>query len=1150
MSNATPKTAVISIEDRGRPFYFVFPNAEDHILTTMRETGGFYELSLLRALQTVLTPGDHVLDVGANVGTHSVYFAGVAGCQVTAFEPVPAIAALLQENRRINGLDALIQVRAEAVGARTGMARVIGSDEKNSGATSLAESSEGTLPLVSLDSLLDGLPPVRVLKIDVEGMEPAVIRGATALLGRDRPVVACECLNRPDFDALEAQMRQLGYVGCNVFNASPTYLFLPVQDLAHRPELQALIAASLLTVREDSRTALRQARSAVRSAEESARAVGELRKLQQAELNARTQRELEGLGERIDRTDRQLAALRPELDQTRTQLAGLAGLRPALDETRAQLAGLAGLRPELDETRAELAGLAGLRPALDETRAELAGLASWPERVSVLEAGSQRLADTQQELARQLAERIVALEALVHQVESAVQSNRARLATMSDDVVRAARTQSESARQLAESIEALRLEHGLLTKDYQRRMTRAERRFDKLLNGRVFGTLRRMKQGLQRFGLMGSSSEAAPSAPPAAAARTVPAPATTAHLPPVAAPLVAQKPATASAPATTSAPAPAPAAAPAQPLQTVAPATPSVVDNSSPDAPMPRPDRVRLAGVAYMSRPLGAVTGHLETHSGQPLISVIMTSYNTGPLIEPAIQSITAQTWTNLELIVVDDCSTDDTRAIVERLAAADPRIKLYCFGDNRGTYFCKNFGITRAAGVAVTFMDSDDTSDPNRLSMQFEFLNRPGIAVSTCNHIRVDTDGKTIEINGVTERIAYISQMIKRSVIREVGYFDTIRTSADDEMLRRIKVTYGAESHSNVKRVLYTALLREGSLTRDPENAINFIEPRRENQSFLSPQRRHYAAMVTRWHEFLAQKNLRPYMPFPVVRRPFPVYGKLVVAPGRFDHNTVSACIASYPPRREKLREVVARLLPQVDQLHVYLNEYEELPDFLRHSRIAVELGGTTRNLRDNGKFHFMRHLPAGFVLTVDDDIAYPPDYVETMIRKIEFYERRAVVGIHGTIFAKPIRNYFRGRTLYHFEHELAHDVVVNQLGTGTVAFHTDLLRPDIAEFKTTGMADVWLALACKRIGAPMIAIERPAGYLQPLGVEETTLFREFRKDDSRQTKLVRSVEPWSEAVDGDLGSILATREREFGTAFGRLLPRPAPASTAPLEG
>ena len=1095
MTNSTPKTAVISIQNEGRAFYFVFPNAEDHILKSMEETGGFYELQMLRALQTVVSPGDHVVDVGANVGTHAVFFAGAAGCRVTAFEPIPALAALLQENSRINGLDALIEVRAEAVGAQTGRAQVIASNSNNSGATRLAESADGELPLISIDALLDQLAPVQVLKIDVEGMEPAVIRGAGALLARDRPVVACECLNRADFDAVNAQMRTLGYVGCNVFNASPTYLFVPVQDLARRPDLQALIATTLLTVREDSRTAMRQARAAVRSADQSVAAVAELRSLHQAD-------QARQISDRIAEQDTLVREVKAEVQSNRARL----------DTLYDDVVNSAGARDERD--RQITARIASQEALVREVEAEAK---SNRARLDTVSEDVLRTAHAHAEQGRQ----ITSQDALVREVERTLQASRARLAIMSDDVLRTARAQSESARELAEAIEALRLEHGRLSN----RMTRAERRFDKLLNGRVFGSLRRVKHMLQAFGLMRGRDIPPPAKPAAPAVATSPAP-----TPPIA-PVVP--------------PAPPDTSSPSAPLPRAA--TP---DTSSPDAPLPRPAKVRLAGVAYMSRPLVGVTGHLVTHSGRPLISVIMTSFNTSALIEPSIRSITTQTWTNLELIVVDDCSTDDTREIVERLAAADPRVKLFCFGENRGTYFCKNFGITRSSGVAVTFMDSDDTSDPNRLEMQYEALNREGIAVSTCNHVRVNTNGSTIEINGVTERVAYISQMIKRSVIQEAGYFDTIRTSADDEMLRRIKATYGADSHSNVKRVLYTALLREGSLTSDPDNAINFVEPRRENQSFLSPQRRHYSAMVTRWHEQLAQKNLRPYMPFPVVRRPFPVYGKLVVAPGRYDHNAVSACIASYPPRREKLREVVERLLPQVDQLYVYLNEYEAAPDFLRHSRIVTELGGKARDLRDNGKFHFMAKLPLGFVLTADDDIAYPPDYVQTLIRKVDFYERRAVVGLHGTIFAKPIRNYFRARTLYHFEHELPHDVVVNQLGTGTVAFHTDLLRPDIAEFKTTGMADIWLALACRRIGAPMIAIERPAGYLQSIGLEESTLFREFRKDDARQTDLVRSVEPWNEVIEGDLGSIIAVREHQFGPAFARLLPRPAPASTAPAEG
>ncbi|MGY1410429.1 glycosyltransferase family 2 protein [Luteimonas sp. A611] len=552
---------------------------------------------------------------------------------------------------------------------------------------------------------------------------------------------------------------------------------------------------------------------------------------------------------------------------------------------------------------------------------------------------------------------------------------------------------------------------------------------------------------------------------------------------------------------------------------------------------IPPPQSVRIAGVPYMSRKKGGVVGAEVTYPGEPLISVIMTTYNTENYVEAAIRSILEQSWRNLELVVVDDSSSDSTRARVEALQRKDGRIKLYCFGENNGTYFCKNFGITKSSGSVVTFMDSDDISLPARIEKQFHALNRAGVAVSTCNHVRKnEEDGSTILINGVAERVAYISQMVKKSVIEEIGYFDTVRTSADDEFLRRVRITYGLEAQVNVKDVLYVALLRDGSLTSDPANAINFVQDRNAAQSFLSPQRRHYAAMCDKWHKHLDERGLRPYMPFPVVRRPYPVFGRLLVGEGRYDGNKITACMATYPPREDKLRIVVAALLPQVDTINIYLNGYDDVPAFLKHSRINAVVGGP--DLRDNGKFHFTQDVPDGFCFTVDDDIAYPPEYVQSLIRKIEFYERNVIVGLHGTIYAKPIRSFFRGRTLLHFEEGLDTDIIVNQLGTGTVAFHTDLLRPELAWFETTGMADVWLALETRRRRIPLVAIARQAHWLLPIGTEETTLFREFRKNDDMQTDVVRQLSPWREELSRDLALSVAGKKQKLGESYARLLP------------
>ncbi|KQY49820.1 glycosyltransferase family A protein [Lysobacter sp. Root494] len=650
-----------------------------------------------------------------------------------------------------------------------------------------------------------------------------------------------------------------------------------------------------------------------------------------------------------------------------------------------------------------------------------------------------------------------------------------------------------------QQLEIQRDELRQLAAELRARLAQAEQRHEALLNGRIFRTLGAIARVVRRL------QPAPPRTPGKVVADTL-------------------------------------ASAAAAPIAHVTPAPTAVT--TDPER-LPPPERVPLAGVPYMCRPMGGVSGADVVYPGEPLITVVMTTYNTEPYVEAAVRSILDQTWRNLELIVVDDCSTDGTRSKIEAIRALDPRVKLYCFGENRGTYFCKNFGITQSSGAVVTFMDSDDISEPRRLELQFKALNQPGFAVSTCNHVRKDESGQVILINGVAERVAYISQMVKRKVFEEIGYFDTIRTSADDEFLRRVRITYGTQAQTNVKDVLYIALLRDGSLTRDPANAINFVQQRNSTQSFLSPQRRHYAAMCDRWHKYLGEKNLRPYMPFPVVRRPFPVFGRLVVDGGRYDGNRITACLATYPPREEKLRAVVAALLPQVDQIQVYLNNYTAVPDFLRHSRITTVLG--KEDLRDNGKFYFPKDLPRGYCFTVDDDLAYPPDYVQAMIRKIEFYERKAVVGLHGTVYAKPIRSFFKGRTLLHFEEALEVDTVVNQLGTGTVAFHTDLWRPQLDWFKTTGMADVWLAMQARRMRIPFVAVAREGQWLLPIGTEETTLFREFRKSDEMQTALVRELAPWKEELSKELAASMAGKRRKLGTAYAMLLPRLGIAEDAP---
>jgi len=518
-----------------------------------------------------------------------------------------------------------------------------------------------------------------------------------------------------------------------------------------------------------------------------------------------------------------------------------------------------------------------------------------------------------------------------------------------------------------------------------------------------------------------------------------------------------------------------------------------------------------------------------------PKVSVIMTSYNTAKYIEKAIYSILNQTHFNLELIIVDDCSTDSTREIVSKIALNDDRVKIYSFGENRGTYFAKNFGMTKSNGEIITFMDSDDESLPNRLDVQIRNLD--GFIGSVCEFQRIDLHGNKVLINGKKTRPAPISLMFRKELLKQIGYFDTVRTSADDEFYHRLKLVFGEECIKRIPEVLYLALVRDESLTNEKGNAINLSASREHGKAFLPPHRQAYLNNYQQWHSTCKDKQIIPYLAFPVVNRPFPVTGNLIVGNGIYDKNLISVCLASFPPRERKLKKVVECFLSQVDDIYVYLNDYKVVPAFLNHPRIHVKLGDDAYgDLRDNGKMYFMDTIPNGYCFTVDDDINYPDNYIERMIRKIEIYERKAIIGIHGTVFAKPFENYFKNRTVYHFKNKLERDVVVNQLGTGTVGFHTSLIRPNLEEFYDVGMADVFMAVIAKKNSIPLICIDRDENWMSAMEEDEGgNLYHEFKKNDSKQTKYISQILPFEEIVSGELGLSLKNKIEKYGDAFAK---------------
>lgn len=212
----------VTLQSHDRTWRFTGPDPQDHIFRWLEQQERFYEQEMLDFLAALVPAGGMVADVGANIGNHAVWFAGVMGCRVRAFEPIPLLSTILARNVAQNQLDALVRVEPYGVGSRPSWAHVASWDRTNAGASSLElRRDKGDIRVVALDDLTWD-QPVDLLKIDVEGMESEVLAGALGLIRRHRPILAVEARTAADEESLREWLDGAGYRVLARLNATPT----------------------------------------------------------------------------------------------------------------------------------------------------------------------------------------------------------------------------------------------------------------------------------------------------------------------------------------------------------------------------------------------------------------------------------------------------------------------------------------------------------------------------------------------------------------------------------------------------------------------------------------------------------------------------------------------------------------------------------------------------------------------------------------------------------------------------------------------------------------------------------------------------------------------------------------------------------------
>jgi len=188
------------------------------------------KLALCDDLQSRLFFPSVAADIGAHVGNHTIFLAGVLGLTTYAFEPNPTNFSLLRSNLAANALQDRCLVHNVALGARRSQGTIERVSNANSGMSRVRAAPGGSVEILSLDSAFARLARLDVLKVDVEGGEIDVLRGAADTFRRLRPVAYLE-VTPENFGQASELLSSYGYLCWKRFNATATFLFLPKERL-------------------------------------------------------------------------------------------------------------------------------------------------------------------------------------------------------------------------------------------------------------------------------------------------------------------------------------------------------------------------------------------------------------------------------------------------------------------------------------------------------------------------------------------------------------------------------------------------------------------------------------------------------------------------------------------------------------------------------------------------------------------------------------------------------------------------------------------------------------------------------------------------------------------------------------------------------
>ncbi|MFD2892251.1 glycosyltransferase family 2 protein [Flavobacterium chuncheonense] len=216
----------------------------------------------------------------------------------------------------------------------------------------------------------------------------------------------------------------------------------------------------------------------------------------------------------------------------------------------------------------------------------------------------------------------------------------------------------------------------------------------------------------------------------------------------------------------------------------------------------------------------------------QALVSIITPTFNSAEYIAATIQSVQNQTYTNWELLIVDDASTDSTVAIIKELIAKDSRIQLYRLDENAGAAIARNVGIDKVKGDYMTFLDADDIWFPNFIENSIKSIIRTGVPFVFSSYRRSNEALEFVYSDFIVPKQVSYDDILKTNSISCLTAFIDIKRLGKKHMpiirkrqdmglwlqyLKVIPFAYGIQEPQAIYRI------RENSLSRKKSDLLKY---------------------------------------------------------------------------------------------------------------------------------------------------------------------------------------------------------------------------------------------------------------------------------------------------------------------------------------